>query len=182
MDLFQNYKALLQKVDESTQAVHQRAKDALKCHEGCSSCCAKDLHVTKVEADYIVQNVQASNLVLNHEEGCVFLDLEGACQVYDFRPILCRTHGYALVNENPTKSKSSLKVHNTISWCDLNYQDREPTQDEIIDTGRLDQMRFIINQLYIQSKPETQDSLRGQGSSDFISLDQVAKRLLKKTT
>ncbi|MEG0908753.1 MAG: YkgJ family cysteine cluster protein [Clostridia bacterium] len=63
------------------------------------------------------------NSVSNHniESKCIFLDKEGTCEVYPFRPMVCRTHGVGA----PMESLDSLidqKPNHTIEVCSkINY-------------------------------------------------------------
>jgi hypothetical protein len=72
--------------------------ERLHCRSGCSSCCSDDLTVFEVEAEPI-RRQHAALLATGtpHAAGaCAFLNVEGACRIYDERPYVCRTQGLPL--------------------------------------------------------------------------------------
>jgi Fe-S-cluster containining protein len=59
-----------------------------------------DLTVWPVEFYAILEAMKAAKRPkpqLNADKACGYLDQEGGCQIYPFRPIICRTHGLPLV-------------------------------------------------------------------------------------
>ena len=70
----------------------------LLCRRGCSSCCVDDLTVFEVEADRIRDTFP--ELLEAGQPGpagaCAFLDIDGACRIYEARPYVCRTQGLPL--------------------------------------------------------------------------------------
>jgi uncharacterized protein len=86
---------------------------AMSCHKGCSGCCHYEVEITRNEAeilrsvvqrgvpiDYKRLHLQASRerrspewrRFGSPENRCVFLGSDGACQVYEERPSICRKH------------------------------------------------------------------------------------------
>ncbi len=71
--------------------------NCLRCQKGCCSCCLDDLSVTPAEARVIQDNCNEVLREMPHQPGaCAFLDDEGACRIYPYRPYICRTHGLPL--------------------------------------------------------------------------------------
>jgi Fe-S-cluster containining protein len=85
----------------------------VSCRKGCSGCCHYEVEVTQDEGILLAQlviggfpldlerlEVQAQRERKSPEWGkfvskdnrCVFLGSDGACQVYDYRPAICRKH------------------------------------------------------------------------------------------
>lgn len=66
------------------------------CKKGCCSCCKIDVHLTVLEATYIAQATKIiardNQLTTGHKSKCPFLSEKGACSIYNYRPILCRTY------------------------------------------------------------------------------------------
>lgn len=58
---------------------------------------------------------------------CAFLGVDGACTVYDHRPVICRTHGLPLsyrVTEYGPDGAPNFRAtsERADTWCDLNFQ------------------------------------------------------------
>lgn len=90
------------------------AKKFITCHRGCSACCHTQVSVNKDEADLLAYRIINDNLEIDLTKmyiqanvdndakkwfeipydlrGCVFLDKDGACTVYNDRPSVCRTN------------------------------------------------------------------------------------------
>ena len=86
----------------------------MRCAAGCSRCCVDGLTVTAIEAAVIAEHVARSPVAINRGGGCAALDAEGRCQIYEARPILCRSHGVPMVER-----LGSLPV--VSSSCELNF-------------------------------------------------------------
>ena len=80
------------KVDAFFQSVRDRHGDDMQCGSGCSDCCHVRLSVTAVEAAAI--RALGRRVMPNPDpEKCAALDEHGRCQIYEARPIVCRSHG-----------------------------------------------------------------------------------------
>lgn len=85
-------------VDAETSRLHERHRERLQCRRGCSDCCVDDLTILDLEAERI-RRKHAELLVDDepHPRGaCAFLDVNGACRIYEDRPYVCRTQGLPL--------------------------------------------------------------------------------------
>jgi len=66
------------------------------CSKNCSHCCKMDVQITALEAEYIQMNTNkqmdysATPFTTGHRNSCPFLENDGACGIYNFRPIPCR--------------------------------------------------------------------------------------------
>lgn len=66
------------------------------CGKGCAHCCKIDIHLTKIEADFIRIEVpskyysEAVKKTINHSSNCPFLDKNNECSIYSIRPFQCR--------------------------------------------------------------------------------------------
>lgn len=104
-DLYDNYRALLAKVDAHHAEVARSVP--MRCNKGCSACCHVDLTVCRVEADFIARDNPtrarrySPGVLDDHSlfgtlavgSPCVYLNEEAACTIYDVRPLICRSHG-----------------------------------------------------------------------------------------
>lgn len=135
-DILDEYLAVVARVDAAVADATARAGDALACARGCHGCCAPGLSVLPVEAERIARHLEHHPSVVGpRADRCIFLDGDGACQIYEGRPLLCRTHGLALRTQQvPARG---LKIIDDISVCALNYTTRSPTPAETLDADRL---------------------------------------------
>lgn len=67
------------------------------CRKGCSHCCCIDVQITLFEAEYIylatgIPHDLSTPLTAGHRTSCPFLSGEGACTIYEYRPLFCRTY------------------------------------------------------------------------------------------
>lgn len=87
--------------------------ELIQCKKGCSACCYTQVSVTEEEAELLAQRVQAGvqidraklytqvqakndakkwYQIEHNKRGCVFLDENENCRVYEDRPAVCRTN------------------------------------------------------------------------------------------
>lgn len=102
-----NYAQLLAKVDAKFSEIRGRHEDSFQCAKGCHSCCKPGLTVNALEAHAIrnwigqrpdirqkIKDLQEQNP--HQGQRCSLLAADGACAVYEVRPIVCRSHGAPL--------------------------------------------------------------------------------------
>ncbi|MGD9581428.1 MAG: YkgJ family cysteine cluster protein [Vampirovibrionia bacterium] len=129
----ENYKELLNKVDELTESLKQEYSDDINCKEGCCSCCNNIFNISIIEGVYlqeefkklhyeiqeeIIKNIHIIKKELDNNPDkresihCPLL-INKHCALYSSRPIICRTFGYPMIDE---------KTGN-IATCELNFLD-----------------------------------------------------------
>lgn len=134
------YRELLANVGAFHALVRARYPTQVTCGAGCFSCCKTRLSVFPLEAEAIRRGAAAlgADVVpklrerLENDSGplasyCAFL-VEGACTIYEDRPLLCRIHG--LPNASTTYPPGIVDV------CELNFTDM--SGDEIAPEAILD--------------------------------------------
>lgn len=144
-DVLAEYLAVVAKVDAAASAAFALASDAVVCARGCDACCAPGLSVLPVEAERLARHLEdhppVPGALGKRADRCVFLDDDGACGVYEARPLLCRTHGLPLVMgstvDEARAARGSLRVIDDASVCELNFKGRAPRPAEILDAGRI---------------------------------------------
>ncbi len=94
----QELEAIHRQVDGLVAQMETRLGPVLVCGPGCSSCCQDNLTVLEIEAALIA--ARAPRLLREEEPGpaggCAFLDGQGRCRIYPWRPYVCRTQGLPL--------------------------------------------------------------------------------------
>lgn len=94
--------------------------ERMVCRKGCCECCM-NLSVWPVEFFSIVEEMRAAGWPkpkLNADKECCFLDEQGGCQIYPFRPLICRTHGLPLVYWHEETTPPGYGV----MFCRKNFQ------------------------------------------------------------
>lgn len=151
-DPLDEHRAALAKIDAAVANASTRAADALACKRGCDACCVDGLSVLPVEAGLIEVHVAATGKRPPAQQTpgrCAFLDEEGACTVYDARPVLCRTHGLALKTADVEPSSRNLRIlGDDLSACELNYTTRAPRSDEVLDATKLMMLLVTVDRRY----------------------------------
>ncbi|MFH0812083.1 MAG: YkgJ family cysteine cluster protein [Pseudomonadota bacterium] len=106
-DLFDNYQNLFSKVEEFRVDILQTYGEHVLCKYGCTECCQQNLSLFPIEFYFLWQgftllpeSIKRSlryrvSQGIGKDSSCLLLHEEG-CLLYDFRPIICRTHGLPL--------------------------------------------------------------------------------------
>lgn len=181
------YRALVTKVAAFTEATSARRKDDITCSAGCASCCHAWLTVSHVEADelrdaLVKLSPTRRELVRNRghaelarERGgqqparCAMLDESGRCDVYEGRPLVCRTQGHALrypAGVIPVDAISRKTANGDVTWCPLNYHGREPDSVDVLDAERVDQILAVVAERHATG--------RGQARHERYALSALA--------
>jgi len=107
----------------------------ITCKKGCSSCCV-NLSVFPVEFEAIkkemaIDGFDPSSIVFDENATCGFLK-DDLCQIYKYRPVICRTHGLPIVflnDDNPSE------IFKEVSFCELNFNNFNEYDDDDDDGG-----------------------------------------------
>ncbi len=112
-------RALYREVDRIAGSLHRIHEDRLRCRKGCADCCIDGITVFEVEARHILKH--CSHLFGQHPAhppgACAFLDPEGSCRIYPFRPYVCRTQGLPLSWIDEDQGPSPVEMRDI---CPLN--------------------------------------------------------------
>lgn len=154
MELFENYRNFLDKVDRFYGESAAFYADALTCAKGCSGCC-RHFGLFPVEAVHVrlalddldqktVEDVVRKALVrLDDPEGACPLLQEDLCLLYPVRPVICRTHGLPVLVRSEEGSR--------VDVCPLNFtSDIKPDSRYILDLDQLNTTLFSINDLFLK--------------------------------
>lgn len=146
-----NYRALIQRVDELCQRIEARFAERIACRKGCSECC-RHLSLFPVEGAALAEAVTALSPAeakrlrsrareASSDSPCPLLE-DGACLLYGARPLICRTHGMPLITATDGERR--------IDFCPLNFQGVPSLPgDAVIDLERLNEILTAVNALFV---------------------------------
>lgn len=159
-DPLRNLKALRHKVDEHGRRVNGEHPAHFACRRGCDGCCQTERTVTDVEFRALEEAVAAldddAKMRLAGQrsaEHCTLL-LDGACSVYDERPLICRSHGLPLVMEGQ------------LDVCPLNFTETRLSALPLSDVLNIDSVTAVlvaVNALYCQEEDGEPERRRSVG-------------------
>ena len=158
MVIFRYYHQLLQQVDKWTAEMVKRYKPHLACRKGCDLCCQRKVSISGVEAYNVAALFRqlpagVQQAVRKQKSSCTFL-VDGACSVYEARPVICRTYGLPSLHRNE-------KAEAEISWCELNFTnvpgDFGFQADGIIDLETLNAKVAGVNNLFLKETGLSQE-------------------------
>lgn len=173
-DPIDEYRSLRSRIDEKIRRLEGLHGTDITCHPGCAACCV-NLTVFPVEFFAILEDLKETytlrkGLLFDESAPCGFLH-EGLCQIYQFRPIICRTHGMPILFLNDSQEEPAWEV----SFCELNFQNRtgiEFTDDALLDIETINAELNSINDQFISSLPE-----KGFSARQRIHLKELCKNL-----
>ena len=140
------YRDLVARVDGLLGRVRRQYPADLACHKGCK-CGCRNLSIFPIEALSLFTAIQAlpgqkaaelsQRADIYSIWDCPLLE-DGACALYPFRPIICRTHGFPL--------RTIYKSRASIGCCRLNFKNRPSIPDDaIVDLDPINRLLRAIN-------------------------------------
>ncbi len=132
------------RVDAHFDEAARQAGDQMQCGRGCDQCCHVDLSVFGIEADPIRDALGAlppevrSRVRAQAEQTqhCAML-LDGQCAVYDQRPLICRSHGSAVLLED-----------GRIDHCPLNFTEQSPAAPNVLRLSAVNKPLSVMATLW----------------------------------
>ena len=129
---------LTAKIDGFFARVEARHGDDMQCQTGCSDCCHVRLSITEVEAAAIRAYVATHPVTPTaRPDVCAALDAAGRCQIYEARPVVCRSHGVPI-----RLREGSLPV---VRNCFRNFTQTQPAADCILDQETLSTLVLAVD-------------------------------------
>lgn len=143
-DIFERYRTLRSDVDCRIKELLSVHSSHLHCQPSCTGCCI-NLTVWPVEFYAILDDLKAAGLkpVFDARASCGFLK-DGLCQIYPFRPIICRTHGLPLVYLDEEQDEPAYGV----MFCRENFQDAEDVTFDADNTLNMDTVNETLAELH----------------------------------
>jgi Fe-S-cluster containining protein len=146
-----NYQRLIAKTDERCREILKNYAEQMSCQKGCDACC-RHISVFPVEAaamslafnalpESVADRIRRKALAASPEGACPLLE-NGACLLYDSRPIICRTHGFPIFFIQDGKQQ--------IDVCPLNFEGISSLPGHAaFDLDHLNQALSLINRMFI---------------------------------
>ncbi|MFV8756076.1 YkgJ family cysteine cluster protein [Nannocystaceae bacterium ST9] len=152
---------LRRRVDEHFDAALARTPSGFACREGCWSCCRPRFSVFEIEALGIREALAELDPELRErvrEQGrdaelghCALL-VEGRCSVYAQRPVICRSHGLAVMTDE-----------GVVDHCELNYVGVEVPRASVLVLEAVNRPLGVMAQMWAAGERVGLDALaRGE--------------------
>jgi Fe-S-cluster containining protein len=156
-----SYQLLLEKIEALAQRQIEAYGKQIRCKQGCYDCCYPPDTIFQVEALILEQSIadlpssqqqQIAHNLRAYELGdrslCPLLD-RGICLVYEARPVICRTQGFALWHSNIDQNPASNHTHpdGSMSWCAFNFTEQQPERSLAFNLKTINMMLSMIVQL-----------------------------------
>lgn len=151
MNYYEQYYQLRADIDATITKLEQTHANKMQCKQGCDSCC-ESIRVFPIEFNAIKKEQECyEKTPYKFKHGitkkCRFLK-KGVCQIYNSRPIICRTQGLPLLYENAIGNAYELSV------CKLNFKGIEPSffnLENALFMPPFNSRLFLLNQAYVNS-------------------------------
>lgn len=167
-----NYIELRTEISELSEKLGTLHKDRMACKKGCSSCCM-NFKVLPVEYFSMLKQLKENppkgfrELDAEHDD-CNFL-IDHICQIYEARPIICRTHGLPLLFMNQEGDAWEL------SACPLNFKKFDDFHTEnTYPQDTYNSKLFMINREFIKNYGDGKFN-----DFDMISINRLVEDLRK---
>lgn len=144
-----NFSLLLSKIDKTTLKLFDHHSTHLACRKGCDQCCM-NFRLLPVEFHFIVDQLKEKQIKINNlasDEECPFL-VDHECQIYEYRPIICRSHGLPILTMDEEGENWEL------SFCPLNFTDADDdyfTQKNCYQQDLFNSKLYMLNQEFISN-------------------------------
>ena len=131
-EILTRVRRLQAEVSHQSEIISQRLGSLLVCQLGCHDCCVDDLAVFPVEAEIIRQHCgPLLTFDQPHPKGkCAFLNADGACRIYPWRPYVCRTQGLPLQWLDEDESGAEIELRDI---CPLNLTEMDKQKADLED-------------------------------------------------
>lgn len=155
------YDRLTAEVDRFLDGVYRRVGAGMVCGPGCDTCCQSALTLLPVEAFRLREGfvALAASEKQKMTDACLTLASEGRegpcpvlhksrCLLYEYRPLVCRTHGFPLYSTEFAGSGGS-----PVDFCPLNFTEDSGLEtipsEAILNLDLLNEKLFFINRQFL---------------------------------
>lgn len=142
---FEKYEQLRDEIDQLSNQLSSLHKGHMQCKKGCDLCC---MNYSLLPVEYYAIKEQLKDQPIKsencEEDACTFL-INHECQIYENRPIICRTHGLPLLFMNDEQWE--------LSTCELNFtefDDEDFDSENTFPQDKFNSKLFILNKTFIK--------------------------------
>lgn len=161
-----SYQEFLARIDSLFAEIKGRHAQEFHCQLGCHSCCKPGLTVNSLEAENIKTAIagRAEELLQKEKaarkDRCPFLASDGGCEIYEARPVVCRSHGAPLQFKDPDSREKEARRFRDV--CELNFKGKSLSDLPATDFVNLDTINILLTMLNAQAfgKKETRIPLK----------------------
>lgn len=124
---------IMQMIDNEVNKQLKATPQSFSCKNGCSHCCLQPVMITKEEGTLLRAYTKEKNILIDEDKlvrqskfdsdnwksntredmSCVFLDSNGSCKVYEYRPVACRKY---FVLSPPDDCKIENETKQVLRW------------------------------------------------------------------
>lgn len=149
-EVLADYLKLVEFVEQEAERMQNLHTKHITCKKGCSSCCLS-FRVFAAEREIIHKLLQKNNQNFPSKNAstkptCKYL-LKGVCSIYQYRPIMCRTHGFPLLYLNEDEDAYEF------STCELNFSTIEMSDivvENCISMDEINNTLYSINSKFLE--------------------------------
>jgi len=169
-DIYKKFKLLRDNVDKTCNKLHLIHQHFTKCKKGCDECCM-NFRLLPVEFYSILNSVKKEEIKTNvsgDNEECPFL-IDHSCQIYEFRPMICRSHGLPILTMDEEGENWEL------SFCPLNFEsidDEYFTMKNCFKQDLFNSKLYLLNQAFIKHYKKANYS-----DHDMLDLRRLAEHI-----
>jgi len=144
---FDAYFEFIRFADQKISGIEKKHAGSIVCAKGCCDCC-EDTSVLPIEFFSIVSALKERGIKPQLGQKSCALLRRSLCQIYDFRPLICRTHGLPLAY-----GEDDDPLMKNISFCELNFKKKMPkfTKNNVLDMDELNLELVTLNENFIRS-------------------------------
>lgn len=166
------YLKLRDEIDSFSKKLEEKHQKYMNCKSGCDLCCM-DYSIFPVEFYSILEELKNRDFTgsvlpeIQDEENCIFLN-DHRCQIYESRPVICRTHGLPLLFANDDGEWE-------LSACELNFTEynfEKFTPKNTFPQDKFNSELFVLNKKFIAGFSE-----KRFGEFELIPLKNLKKEL-----
>jgi hypothetical protein len=145
---FLKYRELLCRLEAFAAVVLKTHRDDIACAAGCCDCCSQVLELLPVEFLYLEAAARQSGLTRPAKAGpgCPLLS-GGRCLLYDYRPVICRTHGLPLLIEEEGRRR--------VDCCPKNFRRAGLAAvpgGSLLDLERVNLLLVSVNHVFARAR------------------------------
>ena len=145
MNISHLYQTLVAQIEALCSHINKIHGESIVCRAGCDECC---VNFTIGACEFAALKEKVLTLPEcsgNKERGSCFFLNGGLCSIYEFRPVICRTHGLPVrfADENGNTEYSSCGKNSVIIMNETNT----------IDIDSINEKLAILNMLAMKQNP-----------------------------